>query len=135
MSIANYPGPGVWPAEFTEDGIVPAFDVEKAPAITIDDELSTIGVDQRLSRIREGAVRADAELATWLLADPDRANNAAIVVMFATAMIRAAAAEPGEMLAKLYTFNAMLGAVVEYVETGHSSWEGSPWDALAALVR
>ena len=124
MSIANYPGPGVWPAEFTEDGIVPAFD-----------ELSAIGVDERLSRIREGAARADAELATWLLADPDRANNAAIVVMFATAMIRAAAAEPGEMLAKLYTFNAMLGAVVEYVETGHSSWEGSPWDALAALVR
>ena len=116
MSIANYPGPGVWPAEFTEDGIVPAF-------------------DQRLARIREGAARADAELTTWLLADPDRANNAAIVVMFATAMIRAAAAEPGEMLAKLYTFNAMLGAVVESVETGHSSWEGSPWDALAALVR
>ena len=135
MSIANYPGPGVWPAEFTEDGIVPAFDVKEARAITIDDELSAIGVDERLSRIREGAARADAELATWLLADPDRANNAAIVVMFATAMIRAAAAEPGEMLAKLYTFNAMLGAVVEYVETGHSSWEGSPWDALAALVR
>ena len=150
MSIASYPGPGVWPAEFTEDGIVPAFDVKAARAMTIDDELSVrawersgsrpasavaIGVDERLSRIREGAARADAELATWLLADPDRANNAAIVVMFATAMIRAAAAEPGEMLAKLYTFNAMLGAVVEYVETGHSSWEGSPWDALAALVR
>ena len=118
MSIMNYPGPGTWPAEFTPEGIVPS----DMP-------------DERLSRIREGAARADAELATWLLADPDRANNAAIVVMFATAMIRAAAAEPGEMLAKLYTFNAMLGAVVEYVETGHSSWEGSPWDALAALVR
>jgi hypothetical protein len=118
MSIMNYPGPGTWPAEFTPEGIVPS----DMP-------------DERLARIREGAARADAELATWLLADPDRANNAAIVVMFATAMIRAAAAEPGEMLAKLYTFNAMLGAVVEYVETGHSSWEGSPWDALAALVR
>ena len=118
MSIASYPGPGTWPAEFTPEGIVPS----DMP-------------DERLARIREGAARADAELATWLLADPDRANNAAIVVMFATAMIRAAAAEPGEMLAKLYTFNAMLGAVVEYVETGHSSWEGSPWDALAALVR
>lgn len=118
MSIANYPGPGVWPDEFTPEGIVPTFDQP----------------DERLARIREGAARADAELATWLLADPDRANNAAIVVMFATAMIRAAAAEPAEMLAKLYTFNSMLGAVVEYVETGHSSWDGSPWDALAALV-
>jgi hypothetical protein len=90
--------------------------------------------DPRLARIREGAERADTELAAWLLADPERANSAGIVVIFANAMIRAAAKEPGEMLAKLYTFSYMLNALVEYVETGSSDWEGSPWDALAELV-
>jgi hypothetical protein len=128
MTNETYPGPGEWPAEVTPTGIVPAFD-DPGPL-----PRHMLDPDERLARIREGAARADAELATWLLADPDRANNAAIVVMFATAMIRAAAAEPAEMLAKLYTFNTMLGAVVEYVETGHSSWQGSPWDALAELV-
>jgi hypothetical protein len=56
------------------------------------------------------------------------------VVIFANAMIRAAASEPAVMLDKLYTFTAMLGALVDYVETGSSEWEGSPWDALTALV-
>ena len=112
MSDETYPGPGDWPAEVTPDGIE----------------------DIRLARISAGALAADAELAKWLLADPDRANSAGIVVIFANAMIRAAAAEPAVMLDKLYTFASMLDALCEYVETGASSWEGSPWDALAGLV-
>jgi hypothetical protein len=91
-------------------------------------------VDVRLERIRAGADAADAALAAWLLERPERANSAGIVVIFANAMIRAAAAEPEVMLDKLYTFASMLDALVEYVETGESSWQGSPWDALAGLV-
>ena len=90
--------------------------------------------DIRLARIRDGAAAADAALAAWLLEKPERANSAGIVVIFANAMIRAAAAEPAVMLDKLYAFASMLDALVEYVETGESSFEGSPWDALAGLV-
>jgi hypothetical protein len=96
---------------------------------------ATDATDARLERIREGAAAADQALADWILANPERASGAgAIVVIFGNAMIRAAASEPGAMLDKLYTFTMMLDALVEYVETGTAEWEGSPWDALTALV-
>jgi hypothetical protein len=90
--------------------------------------------DIRLERIRAGATKADEALAAWILAEPERANSAGIVVIFATSMIRAAQQEPAAMLDKLYTFSTLLDALVEYVETGETTYTENPFDALAELA-